>query len=105
MTERVVVDCDKCGKETKSHIKIRIPQGSQRTGPSGYPETDYLFETRDLCTKCVESLLKFMLSHRRFLHKETKQIELRNDRGIHPEGNQETDVILLARKYFGIKEP
>ena len=104
MAERTVIDCDKCGKETKSRIQIKIPQGSRRCGPPEYPETDYLFETRDLCPLCVQSLLKFMVGHRRFLHKETNQIELRNDR-VHPEGDQETDVIKLARKYFGIREP
>ena len=30
MTERVVIDCDKCGKETKSRIQIKIPQGRKR---------------------------------------------------------------------------
>ena len=104
MAERTVVDCDKCGKETKSHVRIDIPQGSKRTGPSGYPDTDYLFETRDLCTQCAESLLRYLLNHRRFLKKETNQTELKRDR-VHPEGDQETDVIILARKYFGIKNP
>lgn len=103
MAERIVIDCDKCGKETKSRIQIKIPQGSKRM-PGPYPDTEYLFETRDLCSSCTESLLNYMLRHRRFLKKETSQTELRQDR-VHPEGDQETDVIKLARRYFDIKDP
>jgi ssDNA-binding Zn-finger/Zn-ribbon topoisomerase 1 len=106
MAERLVVDCDKCGKETQTHIKINIPNGSKRTGPSGYPDTDYLYEDRDLCPTCAANLLKFMLGHRKFRSTELGRTvtEFKYDK-VHPEGNQETDAILLARKYFGIKEP
>ena len=103
MTERTVVDCDKCGKVATPHIRINIPNGSQRSTGS-YPDTDYLFETRDLCTKCTEALLRFMLGHRKFRREGESIYELKNDR-VHPEGFQETDAIELARKYFGIKNP
>jgi hypothetical protein len=104
MAERTVVDCDKCGKETKSKIQIKIPHGSRRCGPPCYPETDYMFETRDLCPSCAQSLLGYMLSHRRFLDKEKNQTKLIRDQ-VHPQGDQETDVIQLARGFFNIKEP
>jgi hypothetical protein len=102
VAERTVVDCDKCGKEAKESLQIRIPHGSKREGPPEYPETRYLFQTRDLCTTCAESLINYLLAHRKVLR--DGSVDFIIDR-IHPEGERETDVIKLTRKYFGIKAP
>ena len=104
MTERIVVDCDKCGKVANPHIRINIPQGSKRSTGS-YPEDEYLFETKDLCTGCAASLLSFMLRHRKVKAEETDRLYRLVCDKVHPEGFGETDVIETARKYFGIKHP
>jgi hypothetical protein len=101
MTKRTVIDCDRCGVECKNgHTHIDIPNGTERYFDGVETSIDHLYEKKDLCPQCVESLLKFMFSHGRA--QPGQQIKLFG-RYQHATaaGN---DSIKLALKFFQIKE-
>jgi ssDNA-binding Zn-finger/Zn-ribbon topoisomerase 1 len=64
MTERTVVDCDKCGKEdVKNTIRIYMPNGRIPDAAGGPSETRVL--TKDVCPACAEKLIAYIFHFQR----------------------------------------
>ena len=56
MTERKVIDCDRCGKQITGHvIKVPIPAGVQPDAAGG--PSDTVFDVKDCCPACAEKLI------------------------------------------------
>jgi len=102
MAERKVIDCDKCGKEISTPIRLSIPNGITRESGGHTVEIYFDYETKDLCPSCAESLLKYLLGHKKLIDKEGKTMWLYN-KDKQPDGDS-NDAVRLALKFFGIEE-
>jgi len=104
MSERVVIDCDKCGTPTKESIRIAIPNGTHTEFGGHTSETVHLYERKDLCCTCAENLFKFLFSHKR-IDKATKRgilenpHELISNKYIHPT-EMDNDAVAITKKFF-----
>lgn len=103
MAERTVIDCDKCGKVTKTPIRIQIPNGTERYFDGVESGTDFLYVKRDLCHSCAADLLKYMFSHKRIKFKdETEERWEHKPRYFHADA-ESNDSVYLALKFFSVK--
>jgi hypothetical protein len=105
MAERKVIDCDRCGKETKLPIRINIPNGSEYHFDGVESNIDFLYEQKDLCPGCANDLLRFMFKHKKKCNgpdQDLPELYVAN-RYEHPKP-KENDSIRLALKFLDIKE-
>lgn len=65
MSTRTVVDCDRCGKECETFVRLAIPNGIKKQfgGPEGV-EIDQQWEDADLCVDCCAAMLRFVMRHK-----------------------------------------
>ena len=54
MSERIIINCDKCGKESPTPVRLRVGYDSDAVVGG----TTTVFETVDLCPECCVEVVK-----------------------------------------------
>ena len=60
MSERVIIDCDKCGKEAPTPVRLRLHVGYDSDPVDGH--TTKVVEPVDLCPECCGELVSSALN-------------------------------------------